>query len=177
MFGGPGGFEEAEKTIETFLATEVEGPAAEALISFCSAGPGTHRELPLALMKYVAWAAARSLTMAEMQQRWAHEWDPKNKEVVEPPPSGIEKIRDRERLHTLEHPALGTRNDVVGAEMEELIEAGWKWKLGRDDLLEMMHMQAWYFQVRHFPRMKWNVLNAFEGKSFVLGDRPVVWDF
>src|SRR5438477_13176234 len=30
MFDGPGGFEEAEKTIETFLATEVEGRAAEA---------------------------------------------------------------------------------------------------------------------------------------------------
>jgi hypothetical protein len=115
--------------------------------------------------------------MAELEQRWVHEWNPKNEKVVEPPPPGIEKFRDRERLHTLEHPTLGARNDVSGAEIERLIEAGWKWKLGRDDLLEMMHMQAWYFQVRHFPRMKWIVLDAPEGTSFVLGDRPVAWGF
>jgi hypothetical protein len=177
MFDGPGGFEDTEASIETFLANKVEGPAAESLIRFCNAGPGNRSELPPPLMRYLAWAAARSLTMAELEQRWVHEWNPKNEKVVEPPPPGIEKFRDRERLHTLEHPTLGARNDVSGAEIERLIEAGWKWKLGRDDLLEMMHMQAWYFQVRHFPRMKWIVLDAPEGTSFVLGDRPVAWGF
>jgi hypothetical protein len=177
MFDGPGGFEQAEKTIETFLATEVEGPAADALIHFCQAGPGGRTELPPALMRYLAWAAARSLTMTELEQRWAHEWNAKNEGVVEPPPYGIEKIRNRERPHTFEHTMLGTRNDVSGAEIRGLIEAGWKWKLSRDDLLELIHMQAWYFQVRHFPRMKWIVLDAPEGSSFVLGDRPVAWGF
>jgi len=177
MFDGPGGFEESAKTIETFLATEVEAPAAEALISFCNAGSGNRRELPLAVMRYLAWAAARNLTMAELQQRWVHEWNPKNKAIVEPPPLGIEKIQDRERHLTFEHPTLETRNDISSADVEGLIEAGWKWKLSRDDLLKMMHMQAWYFQVRHFPRMKWSVLDAPEGESFVLGDRPVAWGF
>jgi hypothetical protein len=177
MFDGPGGFEEAEKTIERFLATEVEAPAAGALISFCNAGAGHRSELPPQILRYVAWAAVRSLTMAELAQRWAHEWNPKNKQVVEPPPAGVEKIRARPRQLAFEHPSLGTRDDVSSDEVEGLLEAGWKWKLSRDDLLEMMHMQAWYFQVRHFPRMKWIVLDAPAGKSFVLGDRPVVWGF
>jgi len=177
MFDGPGGFEDAGNTIEKFLATKVERGAAQTLIKFCNLGPGNRRNLPPALMRYLAWAAARSITMAELEQRWAREWNPKKIEVVEPPPSGIDKIRDRERPLTFEHPMLGAKNDVPSADVQGLIEAGWKWKLGRDDLLEMMHMQAWYFQVRHFPRMKWIVLDAPDGKSFVLGDRPVAWGF
>lgn len=177
MFDGPGGFEEAEKRIEAFLATEVEAPAADAILSFCNAGPGNRRELPSPMMRYVAWAAARSLTMAELEQHWVDQWNPKNKDVVEPPPPGIEKFTDRPRHLTFKHPSLGIRHNVSNDEVGRLIDAGWTWKLNGDDLLEMMHMQAWYFQVRHFPRMKWIVLDAPEGKSFILGDRPVAWGF
>jgi hypothetical protein len=177
MFDGPGGLEQVDATLENFLATEVEAPAADALLSFCRGDVGSRRDLPPPMMRYLAWAAARSLTMAKLEQLWAHDLDPKDKQVVEPPPAGIEKIRDRERPLSFQHPTFGIRDDVSSAEVESLIEAGWKWNLNRDDLLESMHMQAWYFQVRHFPRMNWVVLDAPDGKSFVIGDRPVVWGF
>lgn len=44
-----------------------------------------------------------------------------------------------------------------------------------DDHLEMLHVQAWYFQTRHFPRMAWVRLNAPQGTSFITSDRAVAW--
>lgn len=45
--------------------------------------------------------------------------------------------------------------------------------LRSDDKLEMLHMQAWYFQERHFPRLSWTRLDAPEGESFIISDRGV----
>jgi hypothetical protein len=40
-----------------------------------------------------------------------------------------------------------------------------------------VHLQAWYFQVRFFPRLRWIILDAPPGGHFIIGDRPVVWGF
>lgn len=47
--------------------------------------------------------------------------------------------------------------------------------LRRDDHLEMLHLQAWYFQVRHFPRLSWIRLDAPAGEWFITSDRGVAW--
>ena len=47
--------------------------------------------------------------------------------------------------------------------------------LRRDDHLEMLHLQAWYFQVRHFPRLSWVRLDAPAGEWFITSDRGVAW--
>jgi hypothetical protein len=114
--------------------------------------------------------------MAEVQQ-WAegHDfgdaWD-----VVEPPPPGIKSIRDRSRPHVMEDPATGERREVAGqAELKAYRERGWRWVLSRDDHLEMLHMQAWYFQVRHFPRLLWTRLDTPSGDRFITSDRAVTW--
>lgn len=39
----------------------------------------------------------------------------------------------------------------------------------------MLHLQAWYFQVRHFPRLSWVRLDAPVGEWFVTSDRGVAW--
>jgi len=36
-------------------------------------------------------------------------------------------------------------------------------------------MQAWYFQVRHFPRLSWVRLNAPDDEWFITSDRGVAW--
>ena len=38
-------------------------------------------------------------------------------------------------------------------------------------------MYSWYFQVRMFPRLRWEILDAPPGKFFVIADRPAVWGF
>jgi hypothetical protein len=56
----------------------------------------------------------------------------------------------------LEDPNTGERREVTAEdEFYTLRWLGWKWILQRDDHLEMLHLQAWYFQVRHFPRLSW----------------------
>lgn len=43
------------------------------------------------------------------------------------------------------------------------------------NFLEAVHIQAYYFQVRWFPRLRWFTLRPPEGQYFVIGDRPVGW--
>jgi hypothetical protein len=43
------------------------------------------------------------------------------------------------------------------------------------DHLELLHLQAWYFQVRHFPRLVWVRLHPPDGEYFITSDRSVAW--
>ncbi len=176
MFDGPGGLEDETKTLEDHLACEVEPAAAKAIWSFIREPHDKRKELPPSISRYVAWAAARSLTWTALIQEWLDATGlEEHIDAVEPPPPGMEIVKGRNRLHRMEHPDSSIRDDVRSDEILSLQEQGWKWKLKRDDFLEMIHIQAWYFQVRFFPRLRWIALEAPEGKSFVIGDRPVVW--
>ena len=93
----------------------------------------------------------------ELVQQWANEpWFDLEHEAVEPPPLGFEKITGRMRPMCLEDPNTGARREItVEEEFHAYRKQGWKWIFRRDDYLEMLHIQAWYFQVRHFPRLSW----------------------
>ena len=100
----------------------------------------------------------------------------RNVDVVEPPPPGFEKIRDEIRPMCLEDPNTGARREVLTEhEFHALRRQGWKWIIRRDDHLEMLHLQAWYFQVRHFPRLSWARLQPPDGEYFITSDRGVAW--
>ncbi len=172
IFDFPG----ASENLEEFLSQEVEGPAAAALRDFFCAEPGSTSELPPEIMRYLAWAAARSLPMRTLYENWINETS-KDEElkIVEPPPSGIEKIRWVDRKVNMTHPELGSRNDVGSDEFVSLRKLGWELRLGKDDFLEIIRLQTWYFQVRFFPRLKWLLLRAPAGAYFIIGDRPIVW--
>ncbi|HUZ12038.1 MAG TPA: DUF4238 domain-containing protein [Caulobacteraceae bacterium] len=71
----------------------------------------------------------------------------------------------------------GRRVVVTLREAEFLRQQGWRLRMSKDDFLEAVHLQAWYFQVRFFPRLAWLMLGAPPGRSFIIGDRPVVWGF
>jgi hypothetical protein len=177
LFGGPGGLADRSRRLEEYLAEQVEGPASSALSEFVAAPIGKGMAIPPELSRYLAWLAARSLTMKSLYETWIDELAPEGStELVEPPPPGLEHAIDApERPHTMEHPELGIRHDVRGDEIESLRLAGWRWCISNDDFLEMVHVQAWYFQVRFFPRLSWKVLDAPHGACFVTCDRPAVW--
>src|SRR5438445_10217725 len=110
-------------------------------------------------------------------ERWIREHSSISEDdVIEPPPPGFESAVRRERPMCLEDPSSGVRRDVTGAEeIEALRKQGWRVVLRRDDHLELLHWQAWYFQVRHFPRLSWTRLQPPEGASFITSDRGVAW--
>jgi hypothetical protein len=113
----------------------------------------------------------------ELEQQWIRDCHPDElQDVLEPPPEGFDIIGERIRPMSLEDPKSGTRIEVVDRkEFEEYLRRGWKWVLGRDDHLEMLHLQAWYFQARFFPRLSWVRLDVPEAEWFITSDRAVAW--
>jgi hypothetical protein len=113
----------------------------------------------------------------KLEQGWVNDFQPGlNPEMVEPPPPGLEKIGSRERPMCVENPNTGERREVVGQdELNTYCNQGWKWILRRQDHLELLHMQAWYFQIRHFPRLSWARLTAPSGGAFITSDRGISW--
>ena len=170
IYDGPGGFAEPDKSIEAHLA-KIESAAAAALKRVEA---NENSSIPSEVWRFVAWQAARTPGWMKLVQQAVNEpWD---SEAVEPPPDGLDRIADRLRPMLLEHPQTGERREVADKdEFDELRKSGWKWILRGDDHLECLHLQAWYFQIRHFPRLSWVRLTAPDGEFFITSDRGVAW--
>lgn len=176
MFDGPGGLADRDATLESFLAQEVEGPAAEAMREVCSGALGSGGELPPALTRYLAWAAARSLPMQTLRHFWGEKGFGRSHEIVEPPPEGLLKASESRRDVQMVHPTLGCRVFAAGSDFERAGAEGWFPDMReRANFLESVHIQAYYFQERFFPRFKWFTLRPPEGEFFVIADRAVGW--
>lgn len=176
MFDGPGGLADRDATLESFLANEVEGPAAEAMREVCRWRSDSAGEMPPALTRYLAWAAARSLPMQTLEQFCAEKGFGRAGEVVEPPPEALLKASELQRDVQMLHPTLGCRVFPAGSDLERAAAEGWFPDMReRTNFLEIVHIQAYYFQVRFFPRFKWFALHAPEGEFFVIADRAVGW--
>lgn len=175
MFDGPGGFSEPGASLETHLANEVEGPAAVALRRLLASTSIT--QLPPEVMRYLSWAAARSLPMQRLEANWAmHHRPALNAPMVEPPPPALAELQPRDRKIRLIHPVLGEDREVAGVDADGLLDEGWIPDTSEpSNFLELVHMQAYYFQVRWFPRLRWYTLRPPDGQYFVIGDRPVGW--
>jgi Protein of unknown function (DUF4238) len=176
LYDGQGGFIEADATIEGHLA-KVESAAATAIKRLSASPVGNGVGVPSEIWRFLAWQAARTPGWMEFLERWIRE-NPTVSEtdIVEPPPPGFETVIRRERPMCLEDPATGARHEVIGQQQIEAYQKlGWKFVLRREDHLELLHGQAWYFQVRHFPRLSWTRLQPPEGESFITSDRGVTW--
>jgi hypothetical protein len=175
LYDGQGGFAESDATIEAHLA-KIESAASVAIRKFAATKIGESGPIPPEITRFLAWQAARTPGWMEVEQQWANEpWDPEN-EVVEPPPQGFENVGNRMRPMCLEDPKTGARREVtVEEEFHAYRKQGWKWIFRRDDHLELLHMQAWYFQVRHFPRLSWVRLQPPDNEFFITSDRSVAW--
>jgi hypothetical protein len=174
LFAGSGALAERHASLEDFLAREVEAPAAVALRALLAAPVGTQRDVPAVIVRYLAWAAARNLPMQTLFQQWNDEAD-RRIDAVEPPPDGLDRAVAITRVHTLQHAASGAQREAHTNEVEALLDEGWSLVVKDDDFLELVHIQAWYFQMRFFPRFVWFILDAPPETYFVTGDRPVVW--
>ena len=152
LYDGPGGLSEPDALLEAHLG-KIESAAAFAIRRLATTQPGEGATVPPEVWRFLAWQAARTPGWMELEEGWVNEWPPGlGDDVVEPPPEGFHDIADRERPLCLEDPETGTRREIVdAAEFEAYRKRGWRWVLRRDDHLEMLHLQAWCFQVRHFP--------------------------
>lgn len=114
--------------------------------------------------------------MRALYQEWI-DAAPSDEIAVEGPPEWLTAMKDRERLHHMEHPKHGRREDVPPSDVTKLRKDGWRFIVTDEDFGELLHVQATYLAQRHFPRLQWITLNAPEGGEFIIGDRPVVWGF
>jgi hypothetical protein len=179
LFDGRGLLADSTETIESFLAREVEGPAAAALREFV-AGEGPPRSnMRPEVWRYLAWAAARSLPMKALYEAWIDSLPQKENQwrTVEPPPAGFRTSSDYGFISRMEHPVHGVREAIPGECFDSLWDEGWRPRLSRDEFLQIVHLSAWYFQVRIFQRLKWLWARVPAGQDFIIGDRPIVWGF
>jgi hypothetical protein len=174
LFDGPAGFANRDLPLEIFLANEVEAPAANVLRKWVALPQGKRGQVPPEVFRYITWAAARSLPMRQLYEDWVNSLPP-NAKCAHPPPPGFETIKWGGGTHQMEHPTLGVRGDVPSEEVHALRAQGWQVRMGKADFLQVLHFQAWYFQVQMFPPLQWAVLDAPSGMHFIIGDRPVVW--
>ena len=175
-YDGPGGFDLPDASIERHLA-KIESEAAIAIAKFAASPIEECFIVPQEIWRFIAWQAARTPGWFELIEDWIyHSPASDTVQMAEPPPEGIDKIRDRMRPICLENPDTGERREVTGSEeFDNYRMRGWKWVLQSEDRLEMLHMQAWYFQVRHFPRLSWARLQAPDPDWFITSDRGVSW--
>lgn len=175
-FDGHGAFRDKSTSLESFLSHEVESPAAAALRDFCTRPQGSDDVLPPALMRYLAWAAARSAPMRTLEDQWSAQADLECENFAEPPPSWLISAEATQREIQLKHPVHGVRVFPAECDARRLLNEGWRPDPSdRTNFLEMVHLQAAYFQTRFFPRFRWHTLSVPDGHSFVIGDRAVGW--
>lgn len=175
LFDGPGGLAEPGASLEIFLANEVEGPAATSLRRLLR--NTSIEQLPPEVMRYLAWAASRSVPMQRLEADWGSRYHPaQSGPMVEPLPPALAELQSRNRTIRLVHPVLGEDREVPSQDADGLLDDGWIPDTSEPaNFLELVHMQAYYFQVRWFPRLRWFTLRPPEGEYFVIGDRPVGW--
>jgi len=176
LFDGQGGFANHNLSLESHLSKEVEGPAAGALRKWARLPQGQRGTIPAEVFRYLTWAAARGLPMLQLYEDWLSDLPP-NVQCVEPPPPGFENIRWGGGRHHMEHPTYGIRDDIPSEQVHAMRSQGWRVRLTDNEFRQVLHFQAWYFQVRMFPRLQWMILDSPPGEAFIIADRPVVWGF
>lgn len=155
----------------------MEEPASRVLRKLRNRGGFDLKELPRELLRYLAWAASRSLPMQRLHLRWSIRFGSLlDNPLVESPPEGLGDVVDRTRPIRLVHPTLGETTVVAGQDLNLLLDVGWiPDPREQSNFLEGVHIQAYYFQVRWFPRLRWFTLRPPSGEYFIIGDRPVGW--
>lgn len=175
LYDGPGGFSDTTKSIEAHLS-KIENNAAIAIRRLAAAEVGSKVPIP-EIFRFIAWQAARTPGWMEAEQRWIDDlgWSPSPSSEVAPP-EGIDGIQARNRPLTVENPLTMERREVDSqSDFQRFVKQGWRWIPSRDDKLEMLHLQAWYFQQRHLPRLTWLQLRPPNGEDFIISDRGVSW--
>ncbi len=169
MYDGPGGLADRNATIED-LMSKIESAAARAIrvLPTTKCTPGL--EISPAIWRFLAWQAARTPGYLQLEAAWLQDW------VPEPGDISGKDDHDNDRPLHLKHRATGATREVKDlAEFETALRGDWHWDLTHADKLEMIHLQAWYFQAKHFPAFIWRRLDAPDGDRFITSDRGLTW--
>jgi hypothetical protein len=115
--------------------------------------------------------------MRQLFGDWARINGPiQEQQFVESPPEGLLAATDPKRSVAMIHPILGTRKRPADTDFYGLVHEGWIPDYrDPENFLESVHIQAYYFQTRFFPRFHWFTLRPPKGESFVIADRAVGW--
>jgi hypothetical protein len=177
LFDGPGGLADAEAPLEDFLANNVEGPASRALREITNPSNDSVKNVPPALMRYLAWAASRALPMQRLEMKWAQRFGTVlTGSQVEAAPQELLDAAVRTRPVRVMHPTLGETTVRADQDLNAWLDTGWiPDPRDRSNFLEGVHIQSYYFQARWFPRLRWFTLRPPEGEYFIIGDRPIGW--
>jgi Protein of unknown function (DUF4238) len=176
LYDGPGGLADRSQSLEKHLS-KIEAAASSSIRKFCATAPDSGSHPPAEIWRFLAWQAARTPGWLEVVEESINTLEPtKPYDMVEPPPDGFPEASLSDRSYLVEHPETRVREEVKDTkELNEYRSRGWRWVLAKDDKLELMHVQAWYFQVRHFPRLNWIRLDTPAEDWFVTSDRGVTW--
>jgi hypothetical protein len=155
-------------TVENELAA-VESRAAFALRKFLD-GPTGHRKIEPDLSVFIGWLAVR---VPWFRRAAEDEWQ----RFLERVAGGREPLPDDPDFScSLVNMSTGEQRRFTLAETVLAIKSGtWQARLSKNQLIDAMRVQAWYFRFQHFPRLHWTVLTAPDGQFFLTSDRPIVW--
>ena len=159
--------------MEKYLSEKIEGPASSKLIQMESLSSFSNFTVPEEITRYLAWAAARSLSMQELYQKW---FDSAPSDIQEMPMEGefawMSKCKRISRSHRMEKD--GEVQFVFTENVDEFRRNGWRFVMEGDDVAETIHLQAILLR-NAFAKLCWAVISAPPRNYFVLGDRPVFW--
>ncbi|MCI0376923.1 MAG: DUF4238 domain-containing protein [Gemmataceae bacterium] len=156
-------------TVENELA-QMEGKAAGALRSYLAMLPGTRGAIPADLSVLLAWLGARVPWLRRVaDEQWAAFLESAANGGAElPPDSGCIVSLVNERTQE-------QRQEPIESALPLIRSGQWFARLGRNQVVEVMKLQAWYFRNKLMPNLAWILLTAPSGHCFVTSDRPVVW--
>jgi len=134
-------------TVENELAV-IESRAAFALRKFLD-GPVGHRKIEPDLATFVAWLAVRVPWFARAAEEARHGFLQKVAEGREPLPD------DPDFSCSLVSVTTGEQRRFQLAEAVGAIKSGtWQAHLSKNQLIDAMRVQAWYFRFQHFPTLQ-----------------------
>lgn len=167
LYDGPGCLGPGNGTIEAHLA-RIESNAASAIRAWVSLPQGARSDPPRGICRFLAWQATRTLPMKELFGRWFDA-------LV---PTLAEDVASRAEVASARFTMESRRGERVEARVEDLAglhREGWQIVLSNEQFQQVMHLQAWFLETKHFAKMSWGILDAPRGHPFVTSDRPVAW--
>ena len=155
-------------TVENELAA-MESRAAFALRKFLDS-PSGNRKIEPDLSACVGWLTVR---MPWFRRAAEYEWQ----RFLERVAGGREPLPDDPDFSfSLVSVTTGEQRRFALGEAVVAIKSGsWQARLSKNQMIDAMRVQAWYFRFQHFSRLHWTVLTAPDGQFFLTSDRPVVW--
>jgi Protein of unknown function (DUF4238) len=150
--------------------SEMESRAAMALRRLLSEPHGSPRRIVPELGEFLAWLAVRVPWFERAANEAMAQYLISRSASAEIPDDDSDF-------------SVSVANRLTGELRRERIEPAaqlaatgdWRPIFDENQRVEVVRVQQWYFNTRHFPQLHWILLTAPTGRYFITSDRPVVW--